>query len=182
MALADGSSVMGLVPGTRLTIRTLLFGLLLPSGNDAAEQLARSVGGSRAEFIAGMNDTVAELGLRDTHFTNPSGLDAPNHYASAYDLAHLARVAMRDPTFREIVGTPAYAADGFDLRGHNPLLGVLPGADGVKTGTTDQAGRVIVGSVERNGQRVYCVLMHSDDLLADCTALVDWAWSAFRWD
>jgi D-alanyl-D-alanine carboxypeptidase len=182
MALADGSSVMGLVPGTRLTIRTLLFGLMLPSGNDAAEQLARSLGGSRAEFIAGMNDTVAELGLHDTHFSNPSGLDAPAHYASAYDLAHLARAAMRDPTFRDIVAAPTYAAEGFELRGHNPILGVLPGADGIKTGTTDQAGRVIVGSVERDGQRVYVVAMHSDDLLADCAALFDWAWTAFRWD
>jgi D-alanyl-D-alanine carboxypeptidase (penicillin-binding protein 5/6) len=182
MTSADGSSIMGLLPGTRLSVRTLLFGLLLPSGNDAAEQLATDLADSRADFIAAMNDRVAELGLRDTHFTNPSGLDAPNHYASAYDLAHLARAAMRDPTFRAIVARPRYVAEGFDLRGHNPLIGVVPGADGVKTGTTDAAGRVIVASVERDGQRIFVVVMHSDDLLADCTALLDWAWSAFDWD
>lgn len=182
MAVADGSSIMGLAPGQRLSVRTLLYGLLLPSGNDAAEQLARSVTESRAQFIAAMNEKVAELDLHDTHFANPSGLDAPNHYASAYDLAQLARAAMRDETFREIVATPAYAAEGFDLRGHNPLLGIYPGTDGVKTGTTDQAGRVIVASVERDGHRLFAVVMHSDDLLADCTALFDWAWSAFRWD
>src|SRR4029079_15733324 len=94
MAAADGSSIMGLSPGARLRIRTLLYGSRLRSGTDAAEQLARALAGSRAEFIEAMNLRAAELGLRDTHFTNPSGLDAPNHYASAYDLAVLARAAM----------------------------------------------------------------------------------------
>jgi D-alanyl-D-alanine carboxypeptidase len=181
MAIADGSSIMGLVPGARLSVRTLLYGLLLPSGNDAAEQFARGLTESRAEFIAAMNARVAELGLRDTHFVNPTGLDAPNHYASAYDLAHLARTAMRDATFREIVGSAAYTAEGFELRGHNPLLGVYPATDGVKTGTTDQAGKAMVASVVHDGHRVYVVVMHSDDLLADCSALFDWAWAAFGW-
>jgi D-alanyl-D-alanine carboxypeptidase len=182
MAVADGSSIMGLAPGTRLSIRTLLFGLLLPSGNDAAEQLASGLGESRALFVQAMNDRVAALGLRDTHFVNPSGLDAPSHYASAYDLAQLARAAMADDTFREIVSTPSYSAEGFALRGHNPLLGVYPGTDGVKTGTTDQAGRAMVASVVRDGHRVLVVVMHSDDLVADCSALFDWVWATFRWD
>ncbi len=182
MAAADGSSVMGLVPGRRLTLRTLLYGLLLPSGNDAAEQLARSLDESRTGFVAAMNDRVAELGLRDTHFVNPSGVDAQSHYASAYDLAQLARVAMRDDTFRSIVATPAYAGEGFELRGHNPLIGAYPDADGVKTGTTDRAGHVIVASAVRAEHRLYVVVMHSDDLLGDCTALFDWAWSSFGWD
>jgi D-alanyl-D-alanine carboxypeptidase len=182
MAAADGSSIMGLVPGKRLTIRTLLYGLLLPSGNDAAEQLASSLDESRAAFVAAMNVRIAELGLRDTHFVNPSGIDAESHYSSAYDLAQLARAAMRDPTFRAIVATPVYAAEGFELRGHNPLIGVLPEADGVKTGTTDQAGHVIVASATRAEHRVYVVVMHSDDELADCEALFDWAWSSFSWD
>jgi serine-type D-Ala-D-Ala carboxypeptidase (penicillin-binding protein 5/6) len=182
MAATDGSSIMGLVPGTRVSVRTLLYGLLLPSGNDAAEQLARGLLESRAQFVDGMNTRIAELGLRDTHFVNPSGLDMPNHYASAYDLAHLARVAMRDETFREIVSSPAYAAEGFDLRAHNPLLGVYPGTDGVKTGTTDQAGKAMVASVVRDGHRVLVAVIHSDDLLADCSALFDWAWATFDWD
>src|SRR5213078_100628 len=107
MAAADGSSIMGLQPGQRLSIRTLLYGLLLPSGNDAAEQLALSAAESRDQFITWMNSTAAdELGLQDTHFVNPSGLDASDHYSSAYDLAQLARRAMHDDVFRDIVATP----------------------------------------------------------------------------
>jgi len=182
MAAADGSSIMGLQPGQRVTIRTLLYGLLLPSGNDAAEQLARSVAETRDQFISWMNSTAADdLKLADTHFINPSGLDADGHYSSAYDLAQLARRAMRDDTFREIVATPQIKSDGFVLVGHNPLLGVYPGADGVKTGSTDAAGKAIVGSAVNQGHRIYVVVMHSDDLLADSTALFDWAWQAFAW-
>ena len=181
MAARDGSSIMGLVPGQTLTVRTLLYGLLLPSGNDAAEQLAASLADTRAEYVGWMNDLVARLGLHDTHFLNPSGLDEDGHAASAYDLAQLARNAMRNPTFRTIVATPSYAAQGYKLVGHNPLLGVYPGVDGVKTGSTDAAGHTIVASATRDGHRVYVVLMHSDDLEADGSALFDWAWRAFQW-
>jgi D-alanyl-D-alanine carboxypeptidase len=182
MAAADGSSIMGLAPGERVSIRTLLYGLLLPSGNDAAEQLARSVAESREQFVEWMNATAADdLHLADTHFVNPSGLDAAEHYASAYDLAMLARRAMRDDTFRDIVATPSFRSDGFLLSGHNPLIGAYPGADGVKTGTTDAAGKAIVGSATRGGHRVFVVVMHSDDVLADSTALFDWAWQSFAW-
>ena len=88
---------------------------------------------------------------------------------------------MREDVFREIVATPEIRADGFVLTGHNPLIGVYPGADGVKTGTTDDAGKVLVGSATRNGHRVYAVVMHSDDIQADTTALLDWAWQEFSW-
>jgi serine-type D-Ala-D-Ala carboxypeptidase (penicillin-binding protein 5/6) len=182
MALADGSSIMGLVPGQRLTIRTLLYGLLLPSGNDAAEQLASSVAESRDQFVMWMNDLASQdLGLDDTHFVNPSGLDADGHYSSAYDLAQLARRGMRNDIFRDIVSTPQVKTDGLTLAGHNPLIGAYAGADGVKTGTTDAAGLAIVGSATRKGHRVYVVVIHSDDLLADCSALFDWAWRSFEW-
>jgi D-alanyl-D-alanine carboxypeptidase len=183
MAAADGSSIMGLVPGQRVSIRTLLYGLLLPSGNDAAEQLARSVAESRDQFIDWMNETAAadNLHLQDTHFVNPSGLDAVGHYSSAYDLALVARRAMRDDAFREIVGTPTIKAEGYVLAGHNPLIGGYAGADGVKTGSTEAAGKAIVGSAVRGGHRVYVVALHSDDLLADSSALFDWAWQSFAW-
>jgi D-alanyl-D-alanine carboxypeptidase len=182
MAAADGSSIMGLTPGERLTLRTLLIGLLLPSGNDAAEQLAISVAESRAQFIGWMNSVATdELGLQDTHFVNPSGLDADGHYSSAYDLAQLARRAMREDVFREIVATPEVRAEGYVLEGHNPLIGTYPGADGVKTGSTDAAGHVLVGSATRGGHRVYAVVMHSDDIEADTSALLDWAWQEFAW-
>jgi serine-type D-Ala-D-Ala carboxypeptidase (penicillin-binding protein 5/6) len=179
--VADGSSIMGLRPGTTVSVRTLLYGLLLPSGNDAAEQLAVSLAPSRDAYVQAMNDEVAELGLRDTHFVNPSGLDADGHDASAYDLAELGRAAMANSTFRDIVGTPSYTGDGTRLAGHNPLLGVYPGADGVKTGTTDLAGHVLVASATRGGHRVLVVIMHSDDLVADSTALYDWVWQTFAW-
>jgi len=182
MAAADGSSIMGLTPGQRVSIRTLLYGLLLPSGNDAAEQLALSAAESRDQFITWMNATTEDdLGLRDTHFVNPSGLDATGHYSSAYDLAQLARRAMQDEVFRDMVATAQIRTDGFVLSGHNPLIGVYPGADGVKTGSTDAAGKAIVGSAVRDGHRVYVVALHSDDLLADSTALFDWAWKSFAW-
>jgi D-alanyl-D-alanine carboxypeptidase (penicillin-binding protein 5/6) len=182
MAEADGSSIMGLSPGQNLTVRTLLDGLLLPSGNDAAEQLAISLADSRAEFVGWMNSVATdELGLQDTHFVNPSGLDADGHYSSAYDLAQLARRAMREDVFRKIVASPEIKTQGLDLVGHNPLIGPYPGADGVKTGTTDNAGKVLVGSATRNGHRVYAVVMHSDDIEADTTALLDWAFQEFQW-
>jgi D-alanyl-D-alanine carboxypeptidase len=181
MAAADGSSVMGLVPGQRLSLRTLLFGLLLPSGNDAAEQLAHTLAPSRQHFIAWMNQAVASAGLTDTHFANPSGLDAQAHYSSAYDLAHLARLALQDEAFASIVASSSYTADGFTLIGHNPLLGAYPGADGVKTGTTDAAGHALVGSAVRDGHRVLVVVLHADDTLADATALFDWVWQSFAW-
>jgi D-alanyl-D-alanine carboxypeptidase len=183
MAEADGSSIMGLSPGRQLTLRTLLDGLLLPSGNDAAEQLALTVAESRTQFVGWMNSVATdELGLHDTEFVNPSGLDADGHYSSAYDLAQLARRAMREDVFRQIVASPEIVAQGFDLVGHNPLIGTYRGADGVKTGTTDLAGKVLVGSATRNGHRVYAVVMHSDDILADTSALLDWAWQEFAWN
>jgi D-alanyl-D-alanine carboxypeptidase len=182
MAQADGSSIMGLSPGQQLTLRTLLDGLLLPSGNDAAEQLAITVGESRTEFVGWMNSLATdELGLQDTHFVNPSGLDAAGHYSSAYDLAQLARRAMREDVFRQIVASPEIVAQGLDLVGHNPLIGTYPGADGVKTGTTDLAGKVLVGSATRGGHRVFAVVMHSDDIGADTGAFLDWAFQSFTW-
>jgi D-alanyl-D-alanine carboxypeptidase len=182
MAAADGSSIMGLSPGQHITIETLLDGLLLPSGNDAAEQLAITVGESRGGFVGWMNSMATdELGLQDTHFVNPSGLDADGHYSSAYDLAQLARRAMREDVIRQIVALPEIRAEGFVMTGHNPLIGVYPGADGVKTGTTDNAGKVLVASATRNGHRVYAVVMHSDDIQADTTKLLDWAWQEFSW-
>jgi D-alanyl-D-alanine carboxypeptidase len=172
---------MGLTPGRRVSGRTLLYGLLLPSGNDAAEQLARSLASSRAEFLEWMNAAVGDLGLHDTRLVNPSGLDAIGHYSSAYDLAQLARAAMRNDIFASIVAARSYRGDGFVLSGHNPLLGAYPGADGVKTGTTDAAGHAIVASASRDGHRVFVVLLHSDDLLGDCSALFDWAFDTFTW-
>src|SRR5205085_5724253 len=106
LAACDGSSIMGLEPNDHVALETLLYGMMLPSGNDAAEQVAYSLAGSRDTYVAWMNDLVASLGLHDTHFVTPSGMDADEHYSSAYDLAILGRYAMQNPTFRTIAATP----------------------------------------------------------------------------
>jgi D-alanyl-D-alanine carboxypeptidase len=182
MARRDGSSIMGLEPGENVSLLTLLYGLMLPSGNDAAEQVALALGGSRATFVGWMNDLVADVGLKDTHFVNPSGMDASGHYSSAYDMALLGRYAMRDATFREFAAAGSYRGDGYNLGNLNRLIGVYPGADGIKIGSTRAAGKTIVASATRNGRRVYVSLMRSTDLPGDGTALFNWVWRTFAWD
>jgi D-alanyl-D-alanine carboxypeptidase len=181
MAAADGSSTMGLEPGEQVKLETLLYGMMLPSGNDAAEQVAVSLGGSRAAFVGWMNQEVEALGLKNTHFVNPSGMDADGHYSSAYDMALLARYAMNNPEFRTLASTAHHTSDGYPMKNLNRLLGVYPGADGVKIGETDNAGKTIVASAVHDGHRLYISLMHSADLAGDCSALFDWAWNAFAW-
>ena len=181
LVACDGSSVMGLEPDDHVTLETLLYGMLLPSGNDAAEQVAVSLAGSRDTYVAWMNDKVAALHLHDTHFVTPSGMDADEHYSSAYDMALLARYAMQNPTFRTIVATPFKVSDDYYMHNLNPLLGSYPGADGVKIGYTDIAGRTIVASATRDGHRVFVSLLRSRNLAGDCIALFDWVWKTFRW-
>jgi hypothetical protein len=181
MVAKDGSSTMGIEPGQTVTLDTLLHGMMLPSGNDAAEQVAVSLGGTRDQYIAWMNDEVAALGLKDTHFMNPSGMDADGHYSSAYDMAMLARYAMHNTTFRDLASTMSWSGDGFRMQNLNRLLGVYPGADGVKIGFTDAAQKTFVASVVHNGHRVYVSLMHSEDLPGDSEALFNWVWDNFTW-
>ena len=180
---ARGSTVMGLQPGDELTVRTLLYGLMLPSGNDAAEQLALTVGGERQRFIDWMNQKVASLALGDTHFVNPHGLDNRQHYSSAYDLVMLGREGMRRPdsTFRDLARAQTFKGEGYTFTNLNRLLPIYPGADGVKIGYTPTAGKTMVASATRDGHRVYVGLLHSADLPGDSAALLDWAWSSFRW-
>jgi D-alanyl-D-alanine carboxypeptidase len=181
MAARNGSSIMGLEPGLEVSLGTLLHGMMLPSGNDAAEQVALALGGSRETYVGWMNQKMAELGLQDTRFANPSGMDAAGHYSSAYDMALLGRVAMRDETFRRLAGAATYRGDGYSMANLNRIIGVYPGADGIKIGFTRAAGRTIVASASRNGHRVYVSLMRSQDLPGDSTALFDWVWRTFAW-
>ncbi|MBV9544916.1 MAG: D-alanyl-D-alanine carboxypeptidase [Chloroflexi bacterium] len=182
MAARDGSSTMGIEPGETVSLDTLLHGMMLPSGNDAAEQVAVALADSREQYLDWMNQEAAALGLRDTHFVNPSGMDADGHYSSAYDNAMLARYAMRNPTFRDLAGTDQYTGDGFSMHNLNRLLNNYPGADGVKIGYTDNAQKTFVASATRDGHRVYVSLMHSQDLVGDSTALFDWVWDNFSWN
>jgi D-alanyl-D-alanine carboxypeptidase len=181
MVARDGSSTMGIEPGRSVSLDTLLHGMMLPSGNDAAEQVAVALADSREQFVDWMNLEAAALGLKDTHFVNPSGMDAAGHYSSAYDMAMLARYAMRNATFRDLAGTSRYTGDGFPMQNLNRLLGLYPGVDGVKIGFTDAAQKTIVASATRDGHHVYISLMHSHDLVGDCTALFDWVWENFSW-
>ena len=183
MAAADGSSTMGLEPRERVRLETLLYGMMLPSGNDAAEQVAITVaGGSRATFLGWMNQEAEALGMINTHFANPSGMDSSSHYSSARDMAILGRYAMRNETFRTLAGTTRWTGDGYVLKNLNRLLGFYPGADGIKIGQTDNAGKTIVASAVHDGHRVYVGLMHSDDLVSDSAALFDWVWESFTWN
>jgi D-alanyl-D-alanine carboxypeptidase (penicillin-binding protein 5/6) len=178
------SSVMGLAPGERLTVRDLLLGLLLPSGNDAAIALAQHVAGSEPAFVDLMNRRARELGLNDTSFANPHGLDAPKHYSSAADLASLTRVALRNPALGEIVATRSATVRGakltYQLRNTNPLLG-RPGVEGVKTGQTDGAGPCLVAAVRRDGHRIVIVVLDSPDRAEESWRLVESAFSAYTW-
>jgi D-alanyl-D-alanine carboxypeptidase len=181
MAARDGSSTMGIEPGRNVSLSTLLHGMMLPSGNDAAEQVALSLADSREQFVEWMNQEVTALGLKDTRFVNPSGMDATGHYSSAYDMAMLARYAMRNATFRELVSATQYSGDGYPMANLNRLLDLYPGADGVKIGYTDAAQKTIVASATHDGHRVYVSLMHSQDLVGDCSRLFDWVWDSFAW-
>jgi D-alanyl-D-alanine carboxypeptidase len=179
-----GSSVMGLLPGDRFTLRDLLYGLMLPSGNDAALAIGRAISGSDGAFVQQMNLLAARLGLQDTHFVNAHGLSARGHLTSAYDLAILARYAMSVPGFAAIVATPAWEANGsrtIELTNVNTMLGSYPGADGVKTGFTNQAGKTLVASATRDGHRLYAVVLNAPDRDKDGAALLDWAFASFTW-
>lgn len=178
-----GESAMGLSAGEVVTVEDLLWGLLLNSGNDAAVALAEHVAGSEASFVQLMNQRAAELGMVNTHFANPHGLDAPDHYSSAYDLWLLTQEALKHPTFRQMIATPEHVAAGRTLVNKNELLGVVPDADGVKTGTTLAAGQCLVGSVSPNGHRTVFVVLGSADRYGDAQSLLahhdaHWRWAA----
>ncbi len=178
-------SIIGLDPGDKLTVEQLLYGLLLPSGNDAAIDLADYVGGSVPKFVAMMNAKAAQLGLKDTHYVTPHGLDADGHETSAYDLAVLTRVAMQNPEFEKIVSSKQYQIDGpvrWVFKSLNQLLGTYPGADGVKTGYTDNAGRCLVFSATRDGHRAIAVVLDSADIFGEAAALLNYFFANYGWE
>ncbi len=179
------STLMGLQEGDHFTLEDLLYGLMLPSGNDAALAIANAVAGSESRFVALMNQEASDLGLHDSHFVNPHGLDAPDHYSSAYDLAMAARYGMLHyAEFRRLAAARAWEVHGsrtYWIYNLNRLLQSYPGADGVKIGYTDNAGRGIVASATRNGHRVYVALLHCDDIVNDSVPLLNWVFSNFTW-
>lgn len=174
----EGTS-MGLQEGDRVSRRDLLYGILLPSGNDAANAAAVDVGGSIGGFVEMMNAKAEELGLESTHFVTPSGLDADGHYTTARDLAALTAYAMKNDIFRSIVccssaeveyGNPPYMRT---LYNSNKMLTRYEGAIGVKTGFTDNARRCLVSAAERDGVTLIAVTLNAGDDWNDHTKMLD---------
>jgi len=168
----EGSS-MYLKAGEVMTVQDLLYGLMLHSGNDAAVALAIYCGGTVEGFAELMNDKAHRLGMNNTHFVNPNGLDAPGHYSTARDMALLAAYAMENPIFTKTVSTRTVNAANRSLRNHNKLLWSLEGADGVKTGYTKAAGRILVSSCTRDGRRLIAVTMNDRNDWQDHRSLME---------
>jgi D-alanyl-D-alanine carboxypeptidase (penicillin-binding protein 5/6) len=183
-AAADGVR-LGLRAGMRLPAEHLLAAALLRSANDACLALAERVAGSEIAFVARMNERAAALGLADTHFANACGFDAPDHYASARDLARLADAALDKPRIAAIVaresGT-AKTSDGrlFRFDNTNVLIGRVDGARGIKTGWTRAAGRCLVAMAERAGTRVLVVMLGAPDRWWDAVAMIESAFEDAR--
>ncbi|MBM4436806.1 MAG: D-alanyl-D-alanine carboxypeptidase [Actinobacteria bacterium] len=177
-------NVVGLQPGEVLNLQDLLFAMLLPSGNDAAATIADGIGGE-AYTVAQMNDLARGLGLVDTQFANPQGYDAPGQYSTAYDLAVLATEALeRYPVITRIVSTQTYvipaglANRSYAVTNLNGLLWTYPGAVGVKTGRTEEAGETIVAAAQRAGRRLLVVVMGSSNRVDDAIKLLDYGFAA----
>lgn len=175
----EGSSIY-LREGETLTLETLLYGMLLRSGNDAALAVAEVCAGSVEDFAAQMNQKAQALGMADSHFVNPNGLNDEQHFSSAYDMALLARACLENETLREMVSTKSIALEGRSFTNHNKLLWQYEGCIGLKTGYTEKAGRTLVSAAERDGMTLICVTLSDPNDWADHTALFDWGFSNCR--
>ncbi|HUV04551.1 MAG TPA: D-alanyl-D-alanine carboxypeptidase family protein [Armatimonadota bacterium] len=179
-------SSLHLKPGEKMTLSDLLYGLLLRSGNDAAVCVAEHIGGSETKFVEMMNEKATEIGAKDTHFVNPHGLHHAKHYSTAYDLALIARYAIKTPIFNDIVQTKTARIE----RSMNPkdaylkntarFLWRFDGADGIKTGYTKEAGHCFVGSATRGAWRLIAVALKSEEAGADTEALLNYGFKHFK--
>lgn len=181
-----GGSRLGLKVGDKITVNNLLYGLLMVSGNDAAVALAEYVGGSVEGFADKMNQKAKELGLENTHFVTPHGLDMADHYTTALELAEMADYAMNNEKFAEIVNTKNITISingrSKSLKNTNELLGNLNGVNGVKTGFTNGANRCLVTSVNRDGMNIITVVLGADtkkDRTNDSVKLIEYAYKNY---
>ena len=186
-AAGTGGSRLGLKTGDKISIRDLLYGLLLRSGNDAAVALAEYVGGSVEEFAKLMNQNAEMLNLKDTHFVTPHGLDSGEHYTTAYELAILTDYALNNQVFAQIVNTKTYtiSINGYSktLNNTNELLGNLNGVYGVKTGFTNGAGRCLITSAKRENMDIICVVLGADtkkDRTRDSVKLIEYIFNNYE--
>lgn len=175
---AEGSSLY-LKAGERLTVKDLLYGLMLRSGNDAALALAIHCAGSVEVFAHMMNERAAGLGLHNCLFANPNGLDDENHYCSALDLARITAEAMQNDDFKQIVSTKRYSVGQRSFKNHNKLLWNYEGAVGVKTGFTKKAGRTLVGAAENEGRTIITVTLNDPSDWSDHARLFDYGFKSF---
>ena len=174
----EGSSIY-LRAGEQLRLETLLYGLLLRSGNDAAAAVAGFCGGTEA-FVARMNQKAAQLGMEDSSFANPSGLNAEGHYSTAYDMALLARACLDNPVLAEMVSTRSITLEGRSFTNHNKLLWQYPGCIGMKTGYTERAGRTLVSAARRDGLTLICVTLNDPSDWRDHAALFDYGFAGYE--
>lgn len=178
---------MGLIVGEKIKIGDILNGLLIYSANDAAEVLALLHPNGREVFINQMNQKVLDLGLINTHFTNPAGLDSADQYSTVKDLITVSKVAMRNPVFAEIVGTKEKTVKSVDgvfkhkLVSTNKLLGTVEGVRGVKTGWTEVARENLVTDVERDNKKIMVAVLGSQDRFGETKELIDWIFSNYEW-
>ena len=177
-AYTEGSS-MYLKVGEKLTLETLLYGLLLCSGNDAAVAIAEHISGSQEDFAKLMNATAREIGMEHSSFANPNGLDHEDHYSTARDMARLACAAVENETLVRMASTRSVTIGGRTMTNHNKLLNQIEGCIGLKTGYTMAAGRTLVSCVERNGQRLVAVTLQDGNDWADHAALYDYGFSTY---
>lgn len=170
---------MYLKEGEQLTLETLLYGLMLCSGNDAAVAIAEHVGGSVEGFVKLMNQTAQDLGMKDSSFANPNGLDDEKHYSTARDMALLACAAVNNETLVRIASTRTITIGGRTMANHNKLLAYVDGCIGLKTGYTRAAGRTLVSCAQRNGQRLVAVTLQDGNDWADHQSLLEYGFSAY---
>lgn len=175
---SEGSSIY-LKAGEEITLRGLLYGLLLQSGNDAAMAIACYVAGDEASFVELMNRKARELGMDHSSFANASGLNHEDHYSTAYDMALLARACLANETVAEICATRSITIGNRTFANHNRLLYQYEGCVGMKTGYTERAGRTLVSAARRDGQTLICVTLNDGNDWADHTALLDYGFSTY---
>ena len=178
---------MNLVKGEKISVKNLLYGILVESGNDAAFALAQNYPGGYSAFIDRMNEKTQELQLENTHFRNVSGVEQFGHLTTVRDLAILAKAAMKHDIFARVVGTKYITVKSADntithnLSNINDLLGVVPGIKGVKTGWTENAGECLVTATERNNREIITVVLGSGDRFGETQELIEWAYANHQW-
>ncbi|MBI3485934.1 D-alanyl-D-alanine carboxypeptidase [Candidatus Daviesbacteria bacterium] len=181
-----GGSSMGLQVGEKLTFRSLLYGMLLNSGNDAAFTIASNYPGGLNSFVSSMNKKVLDLSLKNSHFENPAGFDGLTHFSSAYDLSQIASKVSQNPQIAKVVSTKETFVTSLDdskehyLKNLNKLLGE-DGVLGIKTGFTEKSGENLVGLVMRNSHKVLTVVLASKDRFGETENLINWIYGNFIW-